>query len=99
MSDLPKFVHGNRIAEQLGVPVDALYKASDAGQFARYYVFGRRRYYLPDEVAKAIKELVPGDPVQFRRMVASLDAAAPVRARRPRREARGPKRGSSEATA
>lgn len=93
------FIPGPQIARERGVSVDALYAASERGQFARYYLFGTRKYYLRSEVEAAIKTLVPGDPAQFRQVVASLDAASPCRARRPRREARGPRRGSTEATA
>ncbi len=96
---IEKMVSGPRLSDMLGIPVDQLYAASDRGQFARYYLFGTRKYYLPSEALASLKTLVPGDPAKFRQLVAALDAAAPVRARRPRRAARGPKRGSSEATA
>lgn len=98
-AQLPRFVPASKIAKQLGVPVEALYAASDAGQFARYYLFGsgerKRKYYLPDEVADAIKNLVPGDPKRWRRVVAAVDAASPHQANRRRRAAPRPARGSS----
>lgn len=96
---IEKMVTGPRLSEMLGIPVDQLYAASDRGQFARYYLFGTRKYYLPSEALASLKTLVPGDPSKFRQMVAALNAAAPVQARRPRRSARGPRRGSTEATA
>lgn len=94
----PRFVLASRVAAQLGVPLDALYRASDRGEFARYYLFGKRKYYLPDEVAEAIKTVVPGDPSRWRRVVMAADAAAPARAGRRRREAPSPARGSSGPT-
>lgn len=95
LADISRFAKAADVAKQMGVPLDALYRASDAGQFARYYVFGNRKYYLPEEVADAIKNLVPGDPDRWRRTVASADAACPFPARRQRRAARRPARGST----
>jgi hypothetical protein len=94
-----RFISGPGVASQLGIPVDALYAASDRGEFARYYLFGsgqrQRKYYLPSEVAEAIKTLVPGDPTRWRRTVAAVDAAAPFQASRQRRATQRPARGSS----
>lgn len=98
IGDLPRFVPASKIAKQLGISLDALYRASDAGQFARYYLFGTRKYYLPAEVDDAIKNVVPGDPSRWRRTVAAVDAAAPFRAGRRRRAVRSPARGSSDPT-
>lgn len=95
LQDLPRFVSASKVAAQLGVSLEALYRASDAGQFARYYLFGTRKYYLPAEVDEAIKTVVPGDPSRWRRTVAAADAAAPFQAGRRRRAARSPARGSS----
>lgn len=99
LTQLPKFERASKVAAQIGVTLEALYRASDAGQFARYYVFGSRKYYCIDEVAEAIKNQVPGDPARWRVAVLAADAAAPVQARRPRRARRDRLRGSSEATA
>lgn len=99
VADLPRFTPASQVAAQLGISLDTLYRASDAGQFARYYLFGKRKYYRVDEVAQAIREQVPGDPQKWRRVVAAVDAAAPCRANRGRRATPGRSRGSSEATA
>lgn len=95
LADIPEMVPAAKVAKRLGVRAEVLYRASEAGEFARYYVFGRRKYYRLDQVDEAIREVVPGDPEQWRRQVAAIDAACPVQAARRRRAASRPARGSN----
>lgn len=97
MTDLPKFISGARLGQQIGISPELLYRASDQKQFARYYLFGKRKFYDVAEVAAAIKNVVPGDPDRWRRVVESIDAACPARASRLRR-ATPNRRGSSAPT-
>ncbi|MBL8726636.1 MAG: hypothetical protein JNK49_21525, partial [Planctomycetes bacterium] len=59
--DRLKFVSGAQLGKRMGIAPDVLYRASEQKQFARYYLFGKRKYYKLAEVEKAIVELVPGD--------------------------------------
>jgi len=98
LADIPEFVSATMVAKRMRISLDALYRASDACEFARYYLFGSRKYYRLDEVEKAIAEVVPGDPERFRRRVAAVDAACPAQAGRRRRAVSRPARGSSGPT-
>lgn len=95
LRDLPTFVPAGRVAIQLGVGLAQLYAMSESGQFCRYYVFGKRRFYNLREVQDAIQALVPGNPDQWRRIRDAADAASPAKGRRPRRGAQRPARGSN----
>lgn len=95
IDDLPQLVPAAWVAERMNVPVDSLLTASARGEFARVYVFGRRKFFALDEIAAALKELVPGDPTRARRVLLAADAAAPSQARRPRRAMRRPQRGNN----
>lgn len=95
LDDLPKMVPASWVAEHMNVPIDSLLTAAARGEFARVYVFGRRKFFALSEIPAALKELVPGDPTRARRAVLAADAAAPCQARRPRRAMRRPQRGSN----
>ena len=92
---MEKFVAASAVAKQLGIGLEVLLRMSDRGEFARYYLFGKRKFYLPSEVAEAIRTQVPGDPARFRRVVAAMDAICPHQGARRRRAAQRPARGSS----
>lgn len=95
IDDLPQMVPAAWVAQRMGVPIDSLLSAAARGEFARVYVFGRRKFFALDEIPAALKERVPGDPARARLAVLAADAAAPSPARRPRRAMRRPQRGSS----
>jgi hypothetical protein len=88
------FVSGAQLAKRMGITPDVLYGASNSKQFARYYLFGKRKYYRLAEVEKALVELVPGDPDRWWKVAESIDAACKSRPRTVRRPgARGARRG------
>ena len=94
LTDIPEMVAASKVAKRLRVSVDVLLRMSDQKQFARYYVFGRRKKYRLDEVTQSLRTLVPGDPDQWRKTVAAVDAACPVQGSRRRRAVPSPARGS-----
>lgn len=96
IDDLPQMVPAALVAQRMGVPVDSLLSAASRGEFARVYVFGRRKFFALDEIPTSLKERVPGDPARARIAVLAADASAPCQARRPRRAMRRPLRGSTE---
>lgn len=98
VDDLPEFVPASAVARRLRVSIDALLTMADRKEFARLYLFGSRKFFRLDEIEPAIKNLVPGDPDKFRRVVAAIDAASPAPAGQRRRAASRPARGSSGPT-
>lgn len=80
-----RFISGAQLAKRMAIAADVLYRASEQKQFARYYLFGKRKFYKLAEVEKAIVELVPGDPDRWWGRVDAIDAACPARPRAVRR--------------
>lgn len=81
-----EMVLASKVAARMRVPVDALLRASERRQFARYHVIGSRKYYRATDIEAGIS-LLPGDPDQWDRAVAAADAACPAQGRRRRRAA------------
>jgi len=95
IDEIPAMIPAAKVAKRMGVSLDVLLRMSDQKQFARYYVFGKRKKYLPSEVMESLRTLVPGDPDQWQKTVAAVDAACPAQGNRRRRAALRPARGSN----
>ena len=96
VDQLPEFVPINTVAKRIGIGAEVLAGMSHRKEFARLYLFGKRKFYRLDEVEHALKHLVPGHPDQYRAVVRAIDAACPFQATRRRRGERNRSRGSSD---